>query len=155
MAVIIRRFRLGDEIALAHIFQRSVSTIASAKYREDQVAAWLQSGPGGDELRERMRSREAFVAEDGGELIGWIDLLPNGHIDMLYCIPERSRGGIAEMLYAEVEKRARAMGISRLHSEASLFAEAFFKRHGWEVDERERVVRLGVTIVRARMSVAL
>ncbi|HUZ50349.1 MAG TPA: GNAT family N-acetyltransferase [Candidatus Dormibacteraeota bacterium] len=151
----IRRFRLGDEIALARVFQRSVSSIAPTKYRDDQVAAWLQSGPTSDELRDRMRSREAFVAEDDGVLVGWIDLLPSGHIDMLYCIPERSRGGIADMLYVEVEKRARAMGISRLHSEASIFAEAFFKRHGWRVDERELVVRLGVTIARARMSVAL
>jgi N-acetylglutamate synthase-like GNAT family acetyltransferase len=102
-----------------------------------------------------MLHREAFIAEDEGRVLGWIDLLPDGHIDMFYCLPEVTRKGVADTLYANVLGRAKELSLQRLFSDGSVFAESFFTKHDWVIDEREVIVREGVEINRARMSVLL
>jgi putative acetyltransferase len=86
-----------------------------------------------------MLNRDGFVATSDGQILGWIELLADGHIDRFYCSPEacgeRCR---RRYLYAAVLNRAQSRGIKRLYCEASLFAESFFKRHGRNVDERQK-----------------
>ncbi|HKU80822.1 MAG TPA: GNAT family N-acetyltransferase [Candidatus Tumulicola sp.] len=151
----IRPFRPGDETDLLRVFRRAVSETAISKYPQTQVTAWLSSGPTEESLRTSMRDRDVFVAVRDGTALRWIDLLPDGHIDMFYCSPEASGSGVADRLYATVLERAKSLGVSRLYSEASRFAESFFKRHDWKVDERETIQCDGVDIVQAKMSVLI
>jgi putative acetyltransferase len=102
-----------------------------------------------------MKSAETFVAENGALLVGWIELESDGHIEMLYCAPEATRNGTAAQLYAAAISRAQQLGMRKLYCEASLLAESFFTKQGWTVDERETVVRNGVGIPRALMSMIL
>jgi putative acetyltransferase len=94
------------------------------------------------------------VREDGVRA-GWIELEGNGHVEMLYCAPEAAGHGVAAHLYAAAELLARERGLTHLTTDASRFAESFFGKHGWHVDERETVTRFGVEIQRARMSKTL
>jgi putative acetyltransferase len=154
-SLVVRPFEPGDEEGLVDVFNRSVRQIAPAKYSSEQVAAWLACAPTLDSLRENLGRRDAFVATMNQEIVGWIDLCADGHVDMLYCVPQAGRKGAADLLYAATLTRAKLLGISRLYSEASYFAESFFVRHGWKVDERQTIVRNGVAISSARMSVDL
>ena len=74
---------------------------------------------------------------------------------MLYCAPEAAGRGVAARLYATAETCARERGLTALTTAASRFAESFFRKHGWSVDERETVISFGVEIQRARMSKTL
>ncbi|MEO6914206.1 MAG: GNAT family N-acetyltransferase [Candidatus Baltobacteraceae bacterium] len=147
-----RPYRNGDERDLVHVFHRSVREVAIARYSDLQVRAWSSSVPDPKEWRKRMRQRETFVADNGSTLVGWIELVKNGHLDMLYCAPEAAGTGVAGRLYDEIIRRAHELILMRLFTEASLFAESFFRKRGWKVDEREIVIRAGVEIPRARMS---
>jgi putative acetyltransferase len=154
-SLVVRPFEPGDEDELVDVFHRSVHQIAPAKYSSEQVAAWLACAPTRDSLRENLRRRDAFVATMDQEIVGWIDLCADGHVDTLYCVPQAGRKGAADLLYATALARAKSLGISRLYSEASSFAESFFVRHGWKIDERQTIVRKGAAISRARMSADL
>ena len=154
--VTIRRYRDGDAAALCALFFRSVREIGPAKYDTAQVRAWAHDVPGAEAWGARMRENETFVAvDDGGVPAGWIELEADGHVDMLYCAPEAAGRGVAAQLYAAAEALARERGLTLLTTDASRFAESFFRKHGWSVDERETVIQFGVGIERARMSKTL
>ncbi|MDQ6924711.1 MAG: GNAT family N-acetyltransferase [Candidatus Eremiobacteraeota bacterium] len=152
----VRRYRDGDAAALCEIFFRSVREVGQAKYDDAQVRAWAHDVPDAAAWGTRMRENETFIAvRDGDEPVGWIELEADGHVEMLYCAPEAAGRGVAAQLYAEAEALARERGLTRLTTSASRFAESFFRKHGWSVDERETVTRFGVGIQRARMSKTL
>ena len=155
-AVTVRRYREGDAEPLCELFFRSVREIGPAKYDDAQVRAWADAVPDAAAWGRRMRENETFVAvRDGDVPVGWIELETGGHVEMLYCAPEAAGRGVAAQLYAAAEAVARERGLAGLTADASHFAESFFRKHGWRVDERETVVRFGVEIQRARMSKTL
>ena len=154
--VTIRRYREGDAEPLCVLFFRSVREVGPAKYDDAQVRAWAHDVPDATAWGERMRENETFVALANGDVhVGWIELEADGHVEMLYCAPEAAGRGVAASLYSAAEAVAHERGLSRLTSAASRFAESFFCKHGWAVDERETVTRFGVGIQRARMSKSL
>ena len=155
-AVTVRRYRESDAAALCEIFFRSVRDVGPAKYDDAQVRAWARDVPDAATWGQRMRANATFVAvRDGDVPVGWIELETDGHVDMLYCAPEAAGCGVAAQLYAAAEGLANECGLDRLTTAASRFAESFFSKQGWSVDERETITRFGVGIQRARMSKVL
>ena len=77
---------------------------------------------------------------------------PTGYIDMLFCLPEATRCGVAAKLYSKIEESAAALGLTELTAHASLFAQSFFAKHDWVTVEIESIVRNDVAIQRAVMS---
>ena len=156
MDITIRGYREGDAKALIDVFERSVRTIAPSKYSDLQVAAWLSPRRDVVAWNRRILPREAYVAQrKDGRLVGWIEMELDGHVDMLYLGPEAAGKGVGDMLYAVLLAGARKLGIKKMHTEASRFAESFFRRHGWRVEKREAIMRGGIAIDRARMSIEL
>lgn len=154
--VTVRRYRDEDARPLCELFFRSVREIGPAKYDDAQVRAWAHDVPDAASWGRRMRENDTFVAVgDEGVPAGWIELEADGHVEMLYCAPEAAGRGIAAQLYAATEMLAHKCGLTDLTTDASRFAESFFLKHGWHVDERETVTRFGVKIQRARMSKTL
>lgn len=149
----IRRFRLTDARVVGEIFYRSVHEVACAKYDAAQVAAWAPEDPEPERWLERLSGYETFVAQDDvGTRVGWISMSDAGYVDMLFCLPEATRCGVADALYAAVEAIALARGLSQMTAHASLLAEPFFLRHGWSVERHESFVRNDVAMPRAAMS---
>jgi putative acetyltransferase len=151
--VTIRRYRDDDAAALCELFFRSVREVGPAKYDDAQVRVWAHDVPDTVAWGRRMRENETFVAvSDDGVPAGWIELAGHGHVEMLYCAPQTAGRGVAVQLYAAAEALARERGLTHLTTDASRFAESFFLKQGWIVDEHETVTRFGVDIQRARMS---
>ena len=151
----VRRYRETDAAALCEIFFRSVREVGLAKYDDAQVRAWAHDVPDAAAWGKRMHANETFVAVRDDVPVGWIEMEADGHVDMLYCAPEAAGRGVAAQLYAAAEGLAHERGLARLTTAASRFAESFFRKQGWNVDERETVTRFGVGIQRARMSKTL
>jgi putative acetyltransferase len=155
-SVRIRRYREGDAEPLCRLFFHSVREIGPAKYADAQVRAWAHELPDANAWSARMRENATFVAVGADDAAaGWIELEAEGHVEMLYCAPEAAGRGVAAQLYAAAEGLARERGLTCLTTAASRFAESFFRKRGWKVDERETIVRFGVGIERARMSKTL
>jgi GNAT superfamily N-acetyltransferase len=151
--MIVRPFQPADAPLLCEIFYRSVHEVAIAKYSREQVDAWAPQVPDHTTWLARMRDYETYVAEnDEGTAVGWIAMSPSGYIDMLFCLPEATRCGVASALYAAVERAATRLGLTELTAHASFLAQSFFIKHGWTIDERETVVRNGVELERVAMS---
>jgi ribosomal protein S18 acetylase RimI-like enzyme len=83
-----------------------------------------------------------LVAEEAGEVIGTAMAGYDGHRGWLYTIavkPERQRGGIGSKLLLEAEARLMRLGCGKANLQIRAGNEAvaaFYRRHGYEVEER-------------------
>jgi putative acetyltransferase len=146
--IAIRPYKSEDGAALASIFVRAVQKTASRDYTPDQIAAWLADRPGAADIdRKNSDGRLALVATNpDGHAIGWIDLEPDGHIDMLYCDPDFVGQGITSLLFGAAERLARQAGLKRLFVEASETSRPVFAHWGFVVIGRRDFSLKGISI---------
>jgi len=91
------------------------------------------------------------VIECDGQPAGFADLQCDGYIDQFFVDPDIRGRGLADALLAHRVRSAQAKGLQSLYANVSVSAEAFFKRHGFRVVFRQRVMRNGCVFRNARM----
>jgi putative acetyltransferase len=155
--VTIRIYQRDDAAGVADAFYRSVREVAVSDYTAEQVQAWVPQR--WDAEREHQRSGDGrlvlVAADERSQVVAFIDLEPDGHIDRLFCAPEAAGRGIASQLYDGIETAAREQGLGRLYTEASELARPFFERKGFVVLERQDKILRGVPIHNYRMAKTL
>ena len=147
----VRRYRPDDAEPLLALFRRSVRVAAADHYSPAQLAAWAPDDLPPEPFAERRAANPCWVAEVRGEIAGFIDLEPDGHIDMLYVGADRQRRGVASRLYAVVEATAAGRGADRLFTEASKAARPFFEAKGFTVIAEQSVEVRGQRLTNYRM----
>ncbi|WP_369025307.1 GNAT family N-acetyltransferase [Qipengyuania sp. RANM35] len=138
MEYAIRRFRDDDAQALASIMGAAISYIGTRAYTQQQVDAWFARHHTPERYLERAAAGHTiFVATDPDDRpIAYTLLEADGHLDHLYCHPDHTRRGIAEKLLERSEQEARAIGCTRLYTEASDLARPAFERLGYTATHR-------------------
>ncbi|MFT3989249.1 GNAT family N-acetyltransferase [Aestuariivirga sp.] len=148
----IRRYRPSDAADLARIFEHSVKGLASRHYTAGQVAAWLSDAPDENSIAEENEDGQVFLAvTQDDHAVAYIDLEPDGHIDMLFCLPEFAGRGIGSALCREAELAAREASLQRLFVEASESAKPAFERNGFRIVARNDFEINSVAIHNYRM----
>lgn len=147
----IRRFRPGDEPALAAVIHSAVHQLARRDYTPEQLEAWVPSQFDADRWNERIRALQPFVAEIEGAAVGYADLQASGYIDHFFVAGEHAGRGVGSALMARILRDAEERGLAELFADVSLTAEGFFARHGFVVEARQTVVSRGVELANARM----
>lgn len=142
----IRRFREEDAPATATLFHASVHGLTKDHYDQAQREAWAPHVPETATWLKRLRSQSAFVAEQGGRIVGFMTLRPDGYLDLAFVAPGASRQGVASRLYDAINAEAKELGLTRLHAEASHLARPFFERQGWAVVKKQTVQRHGAAL---------
>lgn len=151
----IRSFQPADAIPLGEVFHRSVREGALHRYDRAQVEAWAPHAPTDARWEERLAEADTVVAIEGDNRLGFMNVDDNGYLDLAFVLPERMGQGVSDLLYAVLESRARARGIEKLSTQASLLAEPFFARHGWSTVRRQEVEINGVVLKNAWMEKSL
>ncbi|UIP05853.1 GNAT family N-acetyltransferase [Erythrobacter sp. SDW2] len=148
MEYAIRLYRDGDARALTALALAAIREVGPHGYAPEQVEAWAARHPGPAMYRRRASDGHAiFVAVDGhGVPVAYAVMEPDGHLDRLYNHPQHTRLGLAGRLLAAAEKHARALGLSRLYTEASELARPSFARAGYVVTHRRDFEIDGVPI---------
>ncbi len=99
-------------------------------------------GPMDDDYAERVRLGRAFVAEDAGEVVGLIVLIPRTDhllVENVAVDPKRQGEGVGGMLLSFAETSARKAGLStlRLYTHAKMTENlALYDHLGYEEVER-------------------
>jgi putative acetyltransferase len=144
----IRAYAERDAAGVCSVYRRSVETLGPRDYTPEQVAAWASRTPDAAAMHARLSDgRDVIVAADeADQVVGFIDLEADGHIDLLYCAPGAAGSGLALLLYATAEAIARQRGQARLYSEASEAALRFFLRRGFTLLHRRDLMIGSVAI---------
>ncbi len=153
--LLIRTYRPDDLDALIELFTSAVRQVASRDYSPAQIEAWAPVAVNRAQWKTRLGGRPTYVVEAGGQIVGFSDLEPDGHIDMLFVHADHQGRGIARALLDHIHGRAGEQGISRLFTEASITARPFFERKGFEVVEAQDVELRGQTFRNYHMAKSL
>ncbi|QTC90867.1 GNAT family N-acetyltransferase [Brevundimonas goettingensis] len=151
-AVHIRAYSEADLDALIDLFTGSVRQVASRDYSPAQIEAWAPLAVNREQWANRLGGRPTFVAEVAGEIVGFSDLEPDGHIDMLFVHADYQGRGVARALLDHIHAQATKRGIGRLFTEASITARPFFERNGFKLIEAQDVELRGETLRNYRMA---
>lgn len=136
---------------IADLHHDSVHGAAHTHYSPEQLEAWAPTPPDYGWWEGRLAGKQPFVALQDSQVLGFIELDDDGHIDCLYTHRDFQRRGVATRLYLHAEGEARKSGMSRLFVEASLLARPFFEKHGFRVLKQNRVLRHGVALTNFSM----
>jgi ribosomal protein S18 acetylase RimI-like enzyme len=147
----IRIFQHGDHQAIAEIFCRAVHEIACAAYTPEQCLAWSAREPNYDHWQRRCELKRPFVAIADGEVAGFLELDPDGHIDCAYIHPKFQRRGIMTGLVAHAVNTCFVFGLKRVYVEASICARPLFEKAGFTVVGENIVTIQGVELLNFRM----
>jgi putative acetyltransferase len=146
----IRPMTAEDGDALRQVFRHSITSLASADYNADMMRAWADTA-NQPEFVAHLERGITLVAVLHGERVGFAQLYPASHIEMLYLSPPGNGLGIAALLYQYLEDEARIAGSKTLTTASSLTARRFFEGMGFRLVNEETVSRNGVDIPRLQM----
>ena len=144
----VRAYQAKDARSIVQLFYETVRSVNRAHYSQAQVMAWAPRVPDAREWHQRMSGRRTLVAEKGGEVVGFAELVEEkGHLDMLYVRKDAVGTGVGGKLYEAVERQVRGLGPKRVSTEASITARPFFEQWGFRVVREQTVVARGVSLV--------
>jgi putative acetyltransferase len=157
-SVVVRPYRRPDDAAGTHAAYRlAITRTAAGDYEPEQIAAWAGAA---DVDLTRWDSRRAaahtLVAEVDGRVAGFVDVLDDGLLDMLFVHPDFGRRGLARLLVDTVKREAARAGLSVLRTHASRTARPAFERFGfWVVAPRPHNVVNGHVVPNYEMRCGL
>ena len=151
IAITIRPYRAADGAELAALFRSSVKAIARRDYTQSQVDAWAPDDIDVARFAARCAAKSTWIAECDDRVAGFSDLEGDGHVDMLYVHPDFQRRGVARALLVHIESLARARGLERLYTQASITACPAFEAQGFRVIAEQTVERKGESLTNYRM----
>jgi N-acetylglutamate synthase-like GNAT family acetyltransferase len=146
----VRRYKIGEENEIWRLYHNTTRKINGKDYTQEQVERWAPDQMDAN-WNERIKQKNPFVAEHDGQIIGFVELESNGHIDRFYCHHEWQRKGVGKLLYQAIEDEARRMKINLLFAEVSITAKHFFQSRGFEIVEEESNLICGSPAKRFKM----
>ena len=152
----IRRARQEDCESIMNVHVAAVTGICTDLYTREEIQSWATPKKP-ESYRELISSKEFFVAEESGLMVGFGVLnRESGEVEAVYVSPSAGRRGIGLELLRQLEERATAVGLSLLRLNASLNAVMFYEKAGY-VAQQKSTYRLstGVEIACVPMFKAL
>lgn len=132
----IRSYRPSDREACFHVFRRAVHE-GAVRYDQQMRDGWAPRATPDLATRDKLLDQECWVSEFNGQLTGYMSLMPDGHLDTAFVLPEAMGQGHAAALYERLLARAQALGLARLTVHANEYSSRFLGRRGWRVDRVE------------------
>src|SRR5688572_9812861 len=132
----IRRARQEDCQFIGSVHAAAVRGISTDLYTPEEIRAWaVPKKP--ESYEESITSKEFFVAEDKGVIVGFGVLnRESAEVEAVYVSPSAGHRGIGLELLRQLEERATALGLSLLRLNASLNAVPFYETAGYAAQER-------------------
>ncbi|MGJ5676197.1 MAG: GNAT family N-acetyltransferase [Nostochopsis sp.] len=143
----IRKFHHQDTQEIMQLFYDTVHNINIRDYTSEQVNAWAPQYMDYRRWNEHLHSKMSYVAELDGQIIGFAQLEPDGHIDCFYCHKDFQGIGVGSKLLDTLQTQAKALGIKRVFAEVSITAKGFFEHKGFQVTNQQTVERRSVKFI--------
>jgi putative acetyltransferase len=144
--MIIREYKISDTETIMKLFYDTIHEINIHDYTQEQVNAWAPEDMNYEGWHKRLQAKLPYIAENNGEIVGFGELDPDGHIDFFYCHSKYQRNGIGSKLLSHIENIAKLREIKRLYVEASITAKPFFENQGFSIVREQQVKCRGVML---------
>jgi len=129
----IRPFNEADLDSLRAVIWRTIDVSYSCPY-PPRAVQFFKDHHSEKKIAGRRRSGEILVLERDGSILATGALVGN-EIVGVFVDPDHQGQGHGKAIMTELERRARAEGISEVHLSVSLPSRAFYERLGYEILE--------------------
>jgi len=140
--VTIRRAVPEDAGSILRVRHAAIYGKAASHYTVEQLAAWFEEAPLTPDAIEKQaqfigdEGTYTYVAEHNGTIIGFSAVVPaQNELRRVFVAPGQW-SGVGGQLLTHAEAQARKLELTHLNCEASVNAENFYAKHGYEVVER-------------------
>jgi N-acetylglutamate synthase-like GNAT family acetyltransferase len=118
--------------------ERTCCCLRTALYSPEEIQAWaVPKEP--ESYEESIRTKEFFVAEEDGIIIGFGVLnQESAVVEAVYVSPAAGRRGIGLQLLRKLEESALSLAMEVISLNASLNAVPFYKRAGYVAQEESK-----------------
>ncbi|MGK7946254.1 MAG: GNAT family N-acetyltransferase [Microcystaceae cyanobacterium] len=130
----------GQFSEIADIFDNAIHNIPTSIYTKEQQNAWCPSPINYDYWRWRCELKRPFIYVINGQVVSFLELDTDGHIDCLYTHPEYQRQGIAQALLNHAISICDFWKIKRIYVEASHLIRPLFEKNGFVVIKPNYVI---------------
>jgi GNAT superfamily N-acetyltransferase len=147
----VRTYEIGDTQEIVKLFYDTIHEVNIRDYTQAQVDAWAPAALDIASWTKSLSSKFTFVAEEGDKIAGFGELETSGHIDRFYCHQDFQRQGVGRLILAQIDLKARKLGIKKLFTEASITAKPFFESQGFIAVKKQEVERRGQKFINFAM----
>lgn len=129
-----------DAATIIEIHYAAVHQTARSFYPQEVVNSWSRPIDN-NRLKYMKRSIDnpdewLIVAKHNNAIVGFGSIVPkNNQLGRLYVHPSFGRLGIGARILTTLENEARSLGLTYLQMAASINAEAFYRKHEFEITE--------------------
>jgi len=152
-AIVVRVAVPDDAADIATVHEATVNgERGGGDYDDRQIDAWAHSRPL-PELRERIRTRQFFIAKIAAEPVGYAQLdVGAGVMRSLYVVPGHAHRGVGRRLTRALITAARDAGLARVELDSSLNAVPFYEALGFtRLGDVDHGLRAGIVMPCVRM----
>ena len=126
----IRLGKLDDLFQIGNVFADSVQELCKNDYDQNTIIRWIESKP--PEARtESIKNKSLWVAENGGEVAGYLVSIP-GEIIALFIGSSYSGLGLGLALGKLGIEIAKSDGTKGVKLESTITAAPFYKKMGFK-----------------------
>lgn len=160
MAIDVRPLRPDEARTFLEIHRASIRGLAANDYAPDVINDWAPV-PVSDTMVEHFlanRDQEVrLIAELDGVPAGIGCLvIANAELRACYVITEAARHGVGSAIVAEIERLAKAHGLTELSIDSSVTAVPFYTTQGYvEIRRQDHVLRSGRRMAAVQMKKTL
>ena len=140
----IGRYRQEDLKEVLNLFYNTVHQVNKKDYRQEQLDVWAPETAEVEEWNKTLLDHYSIVAKYRQQIVGFGDIDDTGYLDRLYVHKDYQGRGIASKLCDELELRACG---KRIVVHASITAEPFFHRRGYQVIKEQQVEKKGIFLI--------
>jgi GNAT superfamily N-acetyltransferase len=133
--VVVRDAILGDSDRVLNVVRQSITRLCVDDHQNDPATLehWLANKTPEHFARWLADpDRALVVAELDGQVRGAGNVSRAGQIHLCYVEPGFERAGVGAAILSELERRARAWGLTELSLQSSANARGFYARHGYQ-----------------------
>lgn len=128
--VFVRPARPRDGRALYDVTVRSIQALGQQHYSADQLMGWMGARTV-DHYEDMIKKNSVFLAEENGEILGFVDADP-GEVTRLFLLPEAAGRGLGKrLLMLGIETAAKGHS-GPITVESTLNAQGFYARNGFK-----------------------
>ena len=153
--IMLRKGKPADLKELQQLFVDTITSVCSADYNAEQILVWTSGVENKQRWNDIITNQFVLVAQYRNKIVGFATLDDGNYLDLLYVHKDYQRKGIAQQLYANVEKEAKQRGQKELTADVSKTARPFFEKVGFNVVKEQTVNIKNVELKNYKMIITL
>ncbi|WP_220149683.1 GNAT family N-acetyltransferase [Psychromonas sp. B3M02] len=134
-------------VEVTDIFYAAVHSIDPKVYSLAQQSAWATLPINYRQWAKRLSVKKPFLLLIEEQVVGFMELDDDGHIDCAYVHPHFQQQGVGSLLLTYIINHAQGMGLPVLYVEASMLAKPLFEKFGFKIVRQQTAWRNGLAFV--------